>query len=1010
LPKSETESTRPASAARFYTTDTDGSGNLKKFYAVSVIDADATANQTHDWSYSLVPETYLTDKFVVGWGPGADNVTRSFASTDLNASPVWVTPTENTVLYIDSATVTMRDSAGNPVAKTQDGSTGTYKYNVSRLQSYRLFDADKDQTALTVYTKDGTLITAAWGEDPSIAGAGTPYLDMGTTITPFPDYVLGKVAGETSTTAVAGASNDNTDIELGEQVTYTVSLTNRAVIDLYDIVLKDTITPAGSAEYIANSTVVTVYSPEGKKAWTIAGTTQTFYDADGVTVRNTVTNNGLAGSAFPLDGSGYRIADLDPSTTPVDGLERGGVVEVTYRVKIRDTINKSLADSDYTVTNSVTMTGTGVVKDKVNEAIIDVGPVTDGEVFFMDSGFTKTMSTYIGGTDTIGLRVADADQNRNASAADTVKVRVTNTSTGEYETLTLTETGNATGVFTATLGTTSSASAGGNDSGNINLTVGNSLKVEYADARSLGQPTATPSDSDLFNSANWTAGIDNPSNWGITSSTYTSGSNNNLKLATGMSAPPPPSTDGKVEFFNAGYTNAAINYAEADTLYIQVTDADQNTSTSSAQSLTVTVRNSTTGEIENVTLTETGVNTGIFRGSLVTAAAAAAAASNNGTLRMSTGQSVQVDYSDPVTGSSFDSPSNPGITSPYNTGNANRDTFTVLKIKSLYLSSTGDLDRIDPVKAIDNSTTSTGALAPSAGNTSVYYRDQFSSTSYSNDHSSGVSWSTSWREDENADGTIDSTQSASSGSVQINSGVLRFEEKNNNDEPKIFRSVDLSSADATQAITLSFDIAADSLGNTGSNEKVTLEISTDGGTTYNPITIGSLSGVNGTIFFGRLLNNSNANPGSFVGDDTATATYSADIRSIIASAANPSDVRVRFNANALSGSAYFTVDDFKIAFNAIASSTSESFTQTIPMATSISLPASGVVNVTTHISAESGLSSGTYAGITAALTYTPSGGGADVTIATLGSATYSELKYAPGLWAIGINHKGWVVA
>jgi hypothetical protein len=27
-----------------------------------------------------------------------------------------------------------------------------------------------------------------------------------------------------------------------------------------------------------------------------------------------------------------------------------------------------------------------------------------------------------------------------------------------------------------------------------------------------------------------------------------------------------------------------------------------------------------------------------------------------------------------------------------------------------------------------------------------------------------------------------------------------------------------------------------------------------------------------------------------------------------------------------------------------------------------------------------------------------------------GSATYSELKYAPGLWAIGINHKGWVVA
>ena len=421
----------PASAARFYTTDTDANGSLKKFYAVSVIDADASANQTHDWSYSLVPETYLSDKFVVGWGPGADNLTRAFASTDLNASPVWVTPTADTVLYIDSATVTMKDSAGNTIAKTQDGSTGAYKYTVKRLESYRLFDADKDQTGLTAYTKDGTLITAAWGEDPSIAGAGTPYLDMGTTITPFPDYVLGKSSAETSTSVVAGASDNDTIIELGEQVTYTVTLTNRAVIDLYDIVLKDTITPADSAEYVANSTLVTVYSPEGKRAWTIAGTTQTFYAADGVTVTSTVTNSGLAGMAFPLAGAGYRISDLDPSTpTVADGLKRGGMVEVSYRVTVRSTINKSLADSDYTITNSVTMTGTGVQKDKVNETQVAV-TVTDGEVFFMDSGFTKSMTSYRAGTDNIGLRVADGDQNKNSTVAETLTVKDNTTPTGD---------------------------------------------------------------------------------------------------------------------------------------------------------------------------------------------------------------------------------------------------------------------------------------------------------------------------------------------------------------------------------------------------------------------------------------------------------------------------------------------------------------------------------------------------------------------------------------------------
>jgi tRNA U34 5-carboxymethylaminomethyl modifying GTPase MnmE/TrmE len=85
----------PASAARFYTVGTGGSA-AAKFFAVGVIDADATANQTHDWSYSLVPESYPTDKFVVAWGPGADNVTRSLVSTDLNGSPVWLTTTENT--------------------------------------------------------------------------------------------------------------------------------------------------------------------------------------------------------------------------------------------------------------------------------------------------------------------------------------------------------------------------------------------------------------------------------------------------------------------------------------------------------------------------------------------------------------------------------------------------------------------------------------------------------------------------------------------------------------------------------------------------------------------------------------------------------------------------------------------------------------------------------------------------------------------------------------------------
>ncbi|MDH4377451.1 MAG: Calx-beta domain-containing protein [Ramlibacter sp.] len=952
----------PASAARFYTTDKDASGNLKSFFAVSVIDADATANQTHDWSYSLVPETYLSDKFVVGWGPGADNVTRAFASTDLNASPVWVTPTADTVLYVDSATVTMKDSAGNTIAKTQDGSTGTYKYTVKRLESYRLFDADKDQTGLTVYTKDGTLITAAWGEDPSIAGAGAPYLDMGTTITPFPDYVLGKSSAETSTSVEAGASDNDTIIELGEQVTYTVTLTNRAVIDLYDIVLKDTVTPADSAEYVANSTLVTVYSPEGKRAWTIAGTTQTFYAADGVTVTSTVTNSGLAGTAFPLAGAGYRLADLDPSTPNVaDGLKRGGMVEVSYRVKVRSTINKALSDSDSTITNSVTMVGTGVQKDKVNETQVAV-TVTDGEVFFMDSGFTKSMASYIGGTDNIGLRVADGDQNKNSAVAETLTVKVTNTTTGEIEQVVLTETGVNTGIFQNTLVSSASGSDSANNSGKLVLTTSNNIKAEYTDPTSGQDGGAT--------------GIDNPVNWGITAATYTSGSNSNLKLANGVSLPPPAATDGEVGFFNAAYTNAFINFTEGDTLYIQVTDDDQNTSGLTVQTLSVTVTNNSTGEVETVSLTETGANTGIFRGSLITSTAAAAAASQNGTLSMSLGDSVLVDYTDPVTGSTFDNPSKPGITSPYTTGDANRDSFTVVKSKTLYLSGTGDLDRIDPLASADGSLSQTAAVTPGSS-ISRTISDSFTAQSYSG----GTGWATgsNWTEaNDDSDATNGDIEVASSAANGSGNGLV-FAGSGSNNLTRLSRSF----AALTATGTLSFDYKLNGLD--ANDAGLTVEYTSNGSTWTQLGTIKRQGSTSGSDTFTAYPNNSNL---GVVGVTDANLPVGA--------------TGIRFSFGASRSSDQIFIDNIVISSGSVSVVAPATFTQAIPMATAIGLPAGGMVGVTTHISAASGLTSGSsYADITAALVYTPSGGGADVTVASLGSASYTQSSAGVGTLSWG---------
>ena len=47
---------------------------------------------------------------------------------------------------------------------------------------------------MRVYTVDGTLLTAAWGEDPDVAKSGDPYIDAGTTVLPFPTPKITKSA------------------------------------------------------------------------------------------------------------------------------------------------------------------------------------------------------------------------------------------------------------------------------------------------------------------------------------------------------------------------------------------------------------------------------------------------------------------------------------------------------------------------------------------------------------------------------------------------------------------------------------------------------------------------------------------------------------------------------------------------------------------------------------------------------------------------------------------------
>lgn len=279
----------PASAAHFKSAD--GS----KYYAVQVMDGASGSSTDVDWSFALVPETYLTDRLVAAFAPGSASTPPSTAP--LNGSPLWVTPVADTFLYLDHAaitasTFTVKDALGNVVAGTAvDGDT--YKYPVKVLQSYRITDnTDKDQSGTMMYTVDGTFLAGAWGEDGSVAGPASPYLDMGNALLPFPDYTLTKTSKEASPAQFPGASNGDGKVQLGEQIEYTLTVVNKSVVDLFNILFQDNPANLTSATYVANSATLTVFDRNGNVIRSVT-------DLDGVT------------NTFPLSGAGYVLDDAN---------------------------------------------------------------------------------------------------------------------------------------------------------------------------------------------------------------------------------------------------------------------------------------------------------------------------------------------------------------------------------------------------------------------------------------------------------------------------------------------------------------------------------------------------------------------------------------------------------------------------------------------------------------------------------------------------------------------------
>ena len=243
------------SGIHFYTGDLNNP-NGGNFDVIATYDS-ATSNyigQNWDWGWTLTPQNGLTSQVVVGWAQGSSD-TNGNVVADANGSPLWVTATTNTIVYVDWD--------GNPANSTLSAPNGQkydIAYTVNALQSVRLYDSkfnDSDQSGARLFTTDGALIAVAYGEDQTPQGnvpnplstppttninnntkfgstASSPYLDVGTNVLPLPALAIKKFINGQDADSPTGPV-----ILVGSTATFTYNVSNNGGNPLKNVTVVD---------------------------------------------------------------------------------------------------------------------------------------------------------------------------------------------------------------------------------------------------------------------------------------------------------------------------------------------------------------------------------------------------------------------------------------------------------------------------------------------------------------------------------------------------------------------------------------------------------------------------------------------------------------------------------------------------------------------------------------------------------------------------------------------------
>jgi uncharacterized repeat protein (TIGR01451 family) len=324
------------SAARFASTDG------RPFFAIANIDDEG---QNYDWGHTLLPASTLAPAVKVGWAPGSSDGTADY-------SPIWVTAASPTTLNVDW---------------NDDGVVDQTVVITQAFQSVRLRDPDRDQTGARIFTTDGTLIAAAWGQDPNGSTTALPALDVGTAVLPAPDVSILK------NSTLSLDLNGNGLLDPGDTLRYTLFVLNTGVVNATNVTVKDV--PDPYTTYQLNTTSI-----------------------DGTPRPDDVPPS----TPFPLDEAGINLGTLTPGQGITITYDRGvgdplpspqqqiiNTAEVTYGtgVFVSSTHVDSVTTPQFQVTKTSNLTGPALPGQTIQYAVSiqNTSPFTETSISLTDA-------------------------------------------------------------------------------------------------------------------------------------------------------------------------------------------------------------------------------------------------------------------------------------------------------------------------------------------------------------------------------------------------------------------------------------------------------------------------------------------------------------------------------------------------------------------------------------------------------------------------------------------------